>query len=348
MKTPRLSVFMGLMFLGLSAAAEAAVGVNVDPGDFEFKVELDGAAPLPLQPVRLRLVLRNVSQKRLGPIPPIDSYDGPLVKRPQDKDWRAKAMGSDFAGVTVQTARSRKNELKDARLYLGPGEQTSVSLALGLSREGQGEKEPLFIQPGLYRLKCRYLNLEKEIEVEVRALQGDDRAVYEVLRREWPLLLVLLSGRGWPDPKYVPKLQALLELYPDSSYASYLHFALARFYLRGNGFAVPRVGGVDLARSADHLEKIVKHPAPGAFLPNAYIAFRMADPYQYERDQMAGRLWDKHPDALEWLEVVAMRLTAEEWPLYRKGKLGTPDHPGAKDLLDRVLPAINRNGEWID
>lgn len=341
-----LPAFAGMMLLGLSAAADPADYMTVDPAEVELRVDLIDPAPLPLQPARLRLTLRNTSRRRIGPIAPVDDLVGALVKRPQDRFGRLKAIVDTFRGSTAPSARDRNNRLKDARLYLEPGEQTSVSFVLALLRDEQESKVPVFDELGLYRIKCQYQKLEKEIQIEIREPRGDDRSVYEVLRKNGPLATVMLSGLDVPEPALVPKLKALLELFPDSSYTSYVRFALARSYLRGNGIdetsfekASTRV---DRALAIDLLIPVFTNRTPSALFPNILIATRAADPRFYEVNRVALELWYKHPDALEWLEVVAGRLTPEEWPQYRKGKFGVSEKLPLEEFLRRMQPAQSR------
>src|SRR5262245_64675228 len=83
-------------FFGRAAAADERVAV--DPMDVEVTVELVGSAPLPFQGVRLRMRIRNISNKRLGPLVPVDYRSGALRKEPEDrKSTRVNARQLDSA-----------------------------------------------------------------------------------------------------------------------------------------------------------------------------------------------------------------------------------------------------------
>lgn len=311
--------------LAACSVAEWARGdyVAVNPKDIEMKVELVGEPPLPFQPVRLRVSIRNVSKNRLGPrLGPVDDCRDALIRGPRDDRYEPAQAGLSFSATTTTSACYTMN--RRAPLYLEPGEQTSVSFALGRRRVEVGTgvvPQPrdisLFPEPGEYWLKCSYCkDIEKQLEVRVREPQGADRAIYEVLRKNPQLAAALLEGVRPPEEALVPKLEAIVELFPESSYAGYARFALARFHLKGNGFPLehpPNVTRVALAKAATQLEQIYPDPRiAGAYYPNAMIAMKAADLRFYEINMIAGRLVDNSRDSVEYLELFAMILGSDE------------------------------------
>jgi hypothetical protein len=234
-----------------------------------------------------------------------------------------------------------------APLYLGPGEQTSVSFALGLQwreiiggRQVGGPHIPLFPEAGEYWLKCEYAGVKTELKVEVREPKGEDRAVYEALQKNPSLAAALLDYLHPPEAALIPKLEAIVELFPESSYAGYARFALARFHLKGNGFPLdqtPNVSRVALAKATDQLEQIYPdRRSAAAYYPNAMIAMKAADLRFYEVNFIAARLSDHYWDSVEYLELFAHLLLSHA-PQDRKVVewIAGREYPTVKDPIEQ-------------
>ncbi|MCI0457018.1 MAG: hypothetical protein L0Z62_08570 [Gemmataceae bacterium] len=176
--------------------------------------------------------------------------------------------------------------------------------------------EPIFREPGVYHIKLPYLvdlkretYVETEITIKVRTPEGDDRHVYEILKRDPALAAALLSAVSVPKKELLPKIEDLIKRFPRSSYEGLARFAKARFHLQSNGFADrPHVGRVPRAFAADELEHILGNSQGGAYTPNVLIAWAMAAPLEYEWNVDDSRFSEEYPDSLEWLERFAQLL----------------------------------------
>ncbi|MCI0637449.1 MAG: hypothetical protein L0Y72_27765 [Gemmataceae bacterium] len=205
--------------------------------------------------------------------------------------------------------------------YLEPGEETSLALpiAFALGADARKERLPLFAEPGAYSLNCRYetdnramLFLERIAVVRVEEPRNDDQRAYEVLCKDPLLVAALLETVRPPTKELLSKIEGIVESFPKSSYAHQARFALARFYLKDNPIYLgshdehgANVGRVELAKSADLLDKIILNPGErkGAYYPLALIFMKYADRPFYDVNRMSGTLIDHYGDALEWLEM---------------------------------------------
>lgn len=294
--------------------------VPINSRDVEVRVEAIGASPLPYQAVRLRLTVRNLSGKRIGPpiLPVDDSLGYTLIKGPSDPNFLEARppvllVGNDN-GTTGITRRGHKNRV--APLFLDPGEQTSVSFTLADqwvaadAAPNHGRRLPIFLVPGEYSIRVRYLiDVEKRaykedsIKVQVGAAKGEDADAHDLIEKDLELATVLLRP-GFPRDKHlVPRIKQLVERYPKSSYAHYGRLAVALAYRKGIGYGPPsyRVGQ---ALAADELERVMYKRF--AYQPAALVHLAEADPVYAA--SVRSRLHREHTDALEWLEGFAALL----------------------------------------
>jgi hypothetical protein len=293
--------------------------VPVDERDLEVKLELVGSPPAPLQAIRVRLSVRNVSDRKLGPLMPVDSVYGALIKGPSDDGFRSaprsvRAFGG--FGFIGEGGTGREQRNRKAPLFLEPGEQTSVTWAFAAGwkrKDSQWIAEPIFSEEGKYRVKAFYPRasqkyIERVITIEVPAPQGDDAKIVSALQKQPDLLSTLLNQFD-PAPKDVAaELVGLVRLYPKSSYAPYARLALARFRMNQGS-------EVQFAAAATELEEILH--VPFAYQPNAWMRLAKADENKRERVNAYMNL--EHRDALEWLEFKAADLkTPAEWQAFRK------------------------------
>jgi hypothetical protein len=285
--------------------------VQVDSKDVQLTMELLSPEPLPYQAVRLRICLRNISTKRLGPIIALEELGFPMVKGPDDADypWRKKTvlirhpMIGGSTTVSMMAARMK--------LYLDPGEQTSIAFAMAADwKRRQGDTiewtgSPLFTKPGRYTLTFRYMSkdISTTLHLQVHEPQGADKAVADLLKDDAELADALMSPVSFVPESVFPKLQDLLKRYPKTSYTEYARFALARAYRSVSAIPSERV---KVAMEADELDKIrpenyqqvAQRTTPNRF---PYIVF-----VQIRKGEQGPNSWpflDKHyTDALEWLE----------------------------------------------
>ncbi len=328
-----------------------------DPSEFEFQFEQLGGTIRPYQAVRLRFTLRNIGRKRIGPVQ-LD-YGGALsIKAPnQDAYYRPSGHMLVFdrdrspGGTSAITPRETMNSR--ASLLLDQDERISASLAFAACwRDVDGRRLPagggqaIFEEPGEYLIKCRFRAdpkhgeyIERVLKVHVLPPEGQDKAVCELLDKDAVLASALMRPVDAPDKEVFPKIKDIVERYPESSYADYARFALARGYLRGIGIS-PHSQRVAWALAADQLEKVIQDrydpkvrkflPKDFAYMPNALILMRLVDLHAKEASLL--RLHQEYTDALEWIEEFASLLTRAdhmreqaEFVLKRKFPAGTEE-----------------------
>jgi hypothetical protein len=359
--------------------------VPLDPKDVEFKAQQLGGPTLPYQAVQIRSTLRNTSEKkRLGPIVPIGAMVG--IKGPADTHYQGAFYyfeRFERAGISVSGNINSLEQKMNVHLFLDPGKKCSLSVAFGKRISGPHEPggrtlyEPVFPVPGTYTLKCGYILDAKTderaydvVEIQVLEPKGADQKVYELLQKDKALALEMLGQPliAAPAADIYPKLNKLVEDYPNSSYIPYARLALARCYLTGkanlSGYAVPfpeklpslddeniwqlRSGRVPIAMAADELEKA--HTPP--FDPKSKRQFNPSDfPFRPQALAIQARLGDRdsqncafylhrdHRDSMQWIDQFAGML------LYRSNRetalalerLIQTDFPNHKDATSEEI-----------
>ncbi len=78
--------------------------------------------------------------------------------------------------------------------------------------------------------------LHASVVFKVEPPQGNDKTIVELLSRNTKLGPALLSTIHEPDDDVLPKFRRLVTDFPNSRYADYARFALARDYLQGTGY----------------------------------------------------------------------------------------------------------------
>lgn len=317
----------------------------VDLADVELSVQQLSSPIGPAQAVRVRVLLRNVSKKSVGPLIPVDNVASIQLKGPNDADYQQLSgvvIATDRTKPSRQSAREHKNEL--VPLFLKPGEQTSVSFSLAARwRGGDGSRlpyervKPVFTEPGKYLLKCRYLvdpkkeaYVEGTVEIVVHNLEGPDKLAFRIVEQNPALVAVLLNPVDAPPKEFVDQLKEIVDKYPESSYGLNARFALARWHIQE---ANTKPAGVRVARAfaGDQLERIMyEDPHGGTPAPaERPLVPRVGFPYQpfvllavknvdFIQNQNADVLLKRdYSDALEWLEQVAGTLATNEWAALR-------------------------------
>ncbi len=336
----------GVGFAREDSQADLAV---IDRQDVKLTVEQIGAQVHPFQAVRLRLILENVSKKRIGRLQPIDDFPWMYIKGPDDSDYKIFSnylVIRDRLVLRNFPARERLNGV--VPLFLDPGEKTSVSFAFAAqwpwpSRWQLHLAKPIFPVPGGYLIKCLYpINSKKEKFFEANTIvavhvpKGQDGIVFSMLEKDPQLAGALMQPIDPPDKRMFEKIKSIGEQYPKSSYANYAHFALARGYLAGLGYK-PLHSRVGKALAGDYLEKILydinycgiknngfpkvkitgyKFSFP--YYPYVIIKFWKIDNVWISNTESIGKIRLPFSDAVEWLEEIAYVLPEGQWGEYRK------------------------------
>lgn len=316
-------------------------------------------ASYPCQPVRIRVVLRNVSNRVIGPVRPLEYHFLLALKKPTP-------------GAKLEPVEDMSNVLEEKRLVkcqfhigqqpqppppllLQPREQISLSFNLSVMRDPSARKldllpndvVPLFPVAGEYHLQFSYpravakapggaewIYLRKELAIRVKEPQGDDLVALRRLQVDPALRTSLLVDRNgvWFDSEGQTSLgldlAGFIEDLPKSSYTDYARFALAREF---SYFGAP-VAEAE-ARLTSCLTQISRISADRcAFHTSALLLARQV--LLRKRDEKeAGKAIDQamklHPDALEGLPAYYARLN-EPLPKGSVEVLPLPDPAGVQ------------------
>lgn len=337
MMLPMFTLAAGLA-AGLGSVPSSDGGEK-KPSPLALKLEHVSAPLLPFQAVRLRATLRNDGKKRIGPLEVI--YPWTHVNGPGDAAYTELEMLPDKANAALMPS-AVSVMIQKAPVHLDPGEELSVSYSLAAKlSEPKRPAVPAFAEPGVYTLKwvCQVggESHEQTIEVVVREPDDKDKVLVQWLTKDRALAMCLLDFVNAPGDSQMAKLKDIAYRFPNSTYATYARFALARGYQAGKGFS-PFSRRVADAMAADQLDKVVERrseikdgarsPQPGfAFLPDALMLFSTVE--RVAKEDVARRLDREFPDALVVLEHVASSLGTDpalaESIVTRK----CPDDPGA-------------------
>jgi len=262
----------------------------------------------------------------------------------------------------------------------GPKEQVSASFAVtpytlefGLSNQDL-ENYKLW-GPGQYKLQVKYragwdrlgqdVELRAELPLVVVEPQGPDKQVADILADDPKLARCLSEALAPPAPEQVAKLKDLLKLYPkkrelsglasvngtprfverevcaESSYAYYIHFALARHYMnRRKEEAYTAEGNRRAAEELDHvvdkafayqpnalilalrkttLPPFSPHIAPSVWTPARYEQMRklLIDHYSDTAEFLSNSSLVFYNENLEWMPHLP-RGSPENWYKFRK------------------------------
>lgn len=230
---------------------------SLDPADIAFTVtQFSKGNPLPFQGIAVRMQLRNICKDldRLGPIYRLEVGERYLgIKGPEDKTFRK--FGEPLSWVDLDPPPKGQEFTEFERrsgypFHLEPGMETDYVICLSADWFWDGKPsrlrktgEPLFPAPGEYVLKFGYpldvkngKVLEKTLTVKVETPpQGDDAAVYDIVKSNEALKSVLMSSIQVADDEQTKALEKIVQDYPKASYTRYARFALARKYINGPG-----------------------------------------------------------------------------------------------------------------
>jgi len=277
--------------------------------DIDLKIEILNDVTYPHQALRARITLKNVSERRLGPLYP--AINGLTLKGPLESKFHV--VPAPLYGKDRPTLPSNAGFMWDkVPLFLEPNEYISVSRPVAVWRRDGGTAFP---KPGTHFLKCTYRvadkeakYLEKVIQFKISEPKGEDGEFYRLLQKHAGVAWAMSHPIQPPDKEDLPLIKELIRKYPQSSYAPYAHFALARAWI--SGVEKPSASRrICQAMIADELDKIIKHRLDPVrkvvvaesfpYRPRALILQSYAD--------IAGRrttlryLHTQHEDALEWI-----------------------------------------------
>jgi hypothetical protein len=299
---------------------------SLNPKDVELRLEHVGPTPCAFQAVRLRLTLRNVSSQKLRYVP-IDNFTTVFVIRKAGQEEVTCSPlvfeSDELLGVTARADRNGRT-----RLFLDPGEQTSVSFAIALHSsktppDHRNQDTPIFSEAGGYKLRCRYLINEQKrtyidaaVSIKVQEPPESDLKLLARIRQNGTLLRSMLLPIDRPSKQDMENLRDIVEKHGSSSYADYARFAIARHHLRGGPFRRQAAPDEEEMKAVETLRVLAARDF--AYRPNAIVTLFTAD--ATSRTKLGALLRSRFRDDLIWLEQVAPSLDEVEWARYRKHK----------------------------
>ena len=309
----------------------AAMGPNVrgvpSRDDVLVTAERVGPPPLPYQAVRIRLILRNTSSKRLGPLYNVDQQFRILgIRRPGSSSYLSVAhvvLLYDPDRPSGPTARARLNRMRP--LVLKPHDETSVTFASAAEWRLLGSRvpRPLFDKPGGYSVKVGYGRPWSEdlvadpITMVVPKPEGDDALICQMLAANPALAMAMMSPVHRPETTVIPALKKIVERFPESSYVNYARFALARWHMKGLEIT-ENASEEGRAAALGHLERIDTRRF--AYGPNTVITLLKVLSRSVRTSRQLDRvrtlekaLQDEWADSVERLDYRAESLSQEEW-----------------------------------
>lgn len=307
------------------------------PSPFEVKVaQLDRA--LPFQAVRTRITLANTAKLRsAAPLPMSRAVQWVSLTAPGGAPRRFRSFFHPGTGLDDGADESPLYKHYNLVVYsptglggsgvpIEPNQVISLTFAEGIERDrSYTELTPAFPTPGRYVLRARYggarpgmfpdLNLEAQAHVDVEKPQGVDERIVALLAKNQDLANAMASARYTPSTKEtLDALKQVLKLAPDSSYASYARFALARCRLGMKG-----IGGIDgfqifnahelpEDRRKETLAELKQIKTDKfAYGPQVLVLQRLLETDPAEQERLGKLLKERYPDSIERAEDDANR-----------------------------------------
>jgi hypothetical protein len=320
--------------------------------NLKFTAEVVGDQPLPSQAVRLRLTVENVGRE---PLPSLSQPEISVAlvgrKREGDEQFEPVAMGYLRASTTRAAPPACVYiPYLHSRLVLKPGEKRTFTFPVAAvcdprfaSNPDSFFWEPLFPKPGAYVVCVRFSTssdlpgkappgIEPGIQhergyvyAEVNVVVGKpgekDKPWVDALARDETLFRPLLGACSACSEEHAKAIAALLEKAPDSTYADYGRYAVARrLTLHAPKNLSEKDYEANWARGQDMLLSTSERPVSKQFpfLPSVRLSLRPA-----ERERVEILMNRDFRDSVEWFHYVGPRrqdLDASGRPLPPKAK----------------------------
>ena len=253
--------------------------------------------PLEYQAVAFRRTVRNETDKTFTSVYPEYGAGIVFMKRPSEMELRS-VEGDILSFNRPHTDPDRYYFIHKSPLVLKPGYESSIAYASAANWRGT-LVEPLLPEPGKYTFVFEHGD---RLDFVVRAAKGRDKAIRDQLRTNPPLAEAMLSPDHPPVASVVPAIKRVIELYPESSYADYARFALARWYASRLHFYGTR--RLSLEEKTDMCAVLNNINPKFAYAPRAmvlrYDVLKQSEPL--EADFVLGQLrknWGQHPRAIK-------------------------------------------------
>jgi len=219
-----------------------------------------GDMPLPYQAVRLRQRFQNTGTGVLNALCVTPFL---AIKGPGSGEYRNLTQSVFLVepGQGLPAMASGRTWNPNANVQLVSGESLSRTSASAVNVEND-RRVPLFPEPGGYFISWTGVNdYGRNVLVSVRAPEGADAAIYRLLQQDALLAQAIIAPMNIPDSQTAAQLEAIVRQSPNSTYADYARFALARARLRGWGLVALRHALTwSLKQEAEYLLEYLSNP----------------------------------------------------------------------------------------
>ena len=234
--------------VAIAASHAAVAGAQASPGT-SLRIEQLGADPLPYQAVRVRIILRYESEGILANLPMhgLRFFIGPVNKESQPVRGVIPSPNRESSVISTENVWSIVDS--DLHYNLSKAEQVTWSYVFSWHELGvlnPKSRAPLFPEPGSYELRVEYRLPDQAnypgylrkagLKIRVPEPVGDDKIVYQLLKENQELAHELALPIHDPLDSVYDQIREIVQKYPESSYANYARFALARRHLHGTGY----------------------------------------------------------------------------------------------------------------
>lgn len=266
--------------------------------------------PLPFQAAVFRRAFQNRTDGQLTAEYP---EHGAVIRKigGQDRTEYRTSRGATIGGARPTPGFESAPRTQLVPLVLPPHSQSTIRYSFAAEWLGADAAVPLFPEAGTYSFRLYY---DDELQIVVREPVGDDKLIVDQLRADPDLAAAMMSPIGRPPDEMLRSLERLVKLYPESTYADYARFALARHYANPPGAGSLRNVSDDRKIYVGELLKRID--ASFAYAPDALVLLHRVSKSRGQdarAERVMATLQSDFPDATEFLDYLASQLSDEEW-----------------------------------
>jgi len=303
--------FQAAALLGAVALSQGYLDAIAQNLDYAIVNEQIEPFPLPFQAAVFRRAFQNRTDEALTTEYPTYGASIRKIKGIDADEYRTPRGAITDAGRPSGYWNGLSWAERLVPLSLEPGQQSTICYSFAGEWAAPDAAASLFPEPGTYSFR---LYDDDELRVGVREPQADDKLIVDQLRADPELAAEMMESIGFPSQEMLRPLARLAKLYPESSYANYARFAMARHYALAQGGGQLRDVPEDRRVSASVFLSEIE--GPFAYAPEALILHhRVLE--SLGRDELAAdvmtTLRKDYSDSAELLNYLVQELGHEKW-----------------------------------
>jgi len=253
------SLLRGILFLTFGVVA---IDAHARTGAFEeltLNLSCRSGNYFPMEPIEIKLVLRNEKNYPFSGHPHVSLGDGYLR-------FEVRREGNEFTFFDTDSRYSR--DFEPVRRMLQPGQSFSCEEILSFRWLSRAKRQAQYIFPetGRYFIRAVLRNIDYKSEIQSNVLEvnvvepsGIDMEALNFLRSKSHRINFLLNT-ALPDPatknnntaEIVSEMEEFVNAYAESRYAKYAEFTLGVLYKRDVG--------AGRSAAAEMLERVLRRP----------------------------------------------------------------------------------------